>query len=212
MLFADNILRHIYNKMYRYAAILVNPSLCSPLYCICQPLFFTYLENQLLLLVVQIPIHSCPWFAIKSSHLAASPTPRHQLIKLHIYIDDINISHLVWYNYGWPHDAQDLGREKVKMKTVSEHCTEIRYYGWPHGVLDLERKVRWKLVQISAKKISEKGTNLQCSAPFQTNMWLFQIVRNIWWGQHIFHGFNRSADRSVHVFQYKAEKNVFKLP
>jgi hypothetical protein len=29
------------------------------------------------LLVVRIPIHSCPWFAINCSSLAASPTPRH---------------------------------------------------------------------------------------------------------------------------------------
>ncbi len=35
------------------------------------------MENQLLLLVMQIPIHSCPWFAITCSPLAASPTPRH---------------------------------------------------------------------------------------------------------------------------------------
>ncbi len=33
---------------------------------------FTYLENQLLLLVVQIPIHSSPWFAINCSPLAAN--------------------------------------------------------------------------------------------------------------------------------------------
>jgi hypothetical protein len=38
---------------------------------------FTYLENQLLLLMVRIPIHSCPWFSINCSPLAASPTPRH---------------------------------------------------------------------------------------------------------------------------------------
>ncbi len=40
-------------------------------------LLFTYLEILLLLLVVQIPIHSCPWFAINCSPLAASPTPRY---------------------------------------------------------------------------------------------------------------------------------------
>ncbi len=48
----------------------------SPLLCDLTSLF-TYLENRLLLLVVRIPIHSCPWFAINSSPLAASPTPRH---------------------------------------------------------------------------------------------------------------------------------------
>jgi hypothetical protein len=42
-----------------------------------QPLFFTYLEILLLLLVVRIHIHSCPWSAINCSPLAASPTPRH---------------------------------------------------------------------------------------------------------------------------------------
>jgi hypothetical protein len=42
-------------------------------------LLFTYLQILLLLLVVQIPIHSCPWFAINCSPLAASPTPRHPI-------------------------------------------------------------------------------------------------------------------------------------
>jgi hypothetical protein len=42
-----------------------------------QPLFFTYLELLLLLSVVRIPIHSCTWFAINCSPLAASPAPRH---------------------------------------------------------------------------------------------------------------------------------------
>jgi hypothetical protein len=46
-------------------------------FCTTQPLFFTYLEILLLLLVVRIPIHSCPWFAINCSPLAVSPTPRH---------------------------------------------------------------------------------------------------------------------------------------
>ncbi len=42
-------------------------------------LLFTYLDILLLLLVVHIPIHSCPWFAINYSPLAASPTPRHPI-------------------------------------------------------------------------------------------------------------------------------------
>ncbi len=40
-------------------------------------LLFTYLEILLLLLAARTPIHSCPWFAINCSLLAASPTPRH---------------------------------------------------------------------------------------------------------------------------------------
>jgi hypothetical protein len=51
-------------------------ALTCPLLYDLTPLF-TYLENQLLLLVVQIPIHSCPWFAINCSPLAASPTSRY---------------------------------------------------------------------------------------------------------------------------------------
>ncbi len=81
----------------------VNPTPCfplsrSPLY-LSTPLtvpLFTYLENQLFLLVVRIPIHSCPWFAINCSPLAASPTPRPPTDQVTIYINDINnISRLV---------------------------------------------------------------------------------------------------------------------
>jgi hypothetical protein len=49
-------------------------------------LLFTYLEILLLLLVVRMPIHSCPWLAINSSPLVVSPTPRHpieQVTNLH---------------------------------------------------------------------------------------------------------------------------------
>ncbi len=50
-------------------------SIC-PFLCNTTPLF-TYLEILLLLFVVQLPIHFCPWFAINCSPLAASPTPRY---------------------------------------------------------------------------------------------------------------------------------------
>jgi hypothetical protein len=100
MLFADNMQRHLY-RVYMCAACMLTPPFCfplpHPLLHLSTPLF-TYLENQLLLLVVRIPIHSCPWFAINCSPLAASPTPGTPQIKLHIYIDDINnISRLIWY-------------------------------------------------------------------------------------------------------------------
>jgi hypothetical protein len=42
-------------------------------------LLFTYLEILFLLLVVRIPIHSCPWIAVNCSPLAASSTPRHPI-------------------------------------------------------------------------------------------------------------------------------------
>jgi hypothetical protein len=48
------------------------------------------LEILLLLLVVRIPIHSCPWLAINCSPLATSPTQDTPQIKLHIYIGHIN--------------------------------------------------------------------------------------------------------------------------
>ncbi len=41
------------------------------------PSFFINLEILLLLLVVRMPIHSCPWLAINCSPLATSPTQRH---------------------------------------------------------------------------------------------------------------------------------------
>ncbi len=39
--------------------------------------FFHLLGEPASLLVMRIPIHSCPWLAINRSPLAASPTPRH---------------------------------------------------------------------------------------------------------------------------------------
>ncbi len=95
-------------QMHRYIAYndsLANPPPCFP-FCPNLPPFIWlipsfYLENQLLLCVVQIPIHSCPWFAINCSPLAASllhPLQGTPQIKLHIYIDDIsNISRPVWH-------------------------------------------------------------------------------------------------------------------
>jgi hypothetical protein len=44
--------------------------------CMNQP-FFLLTWRSALLLMVRIPIHSCPWLAINCFPLAASPTPRH---------------------------------------------------------------------------------------------------------------------------------------
>jgi hypothetical protein len=86
MLFADNVYeinmhRCIYTQQQRF---LVNPPPCfRP--CFILPLLrdptllFTYLEILLLLLMARIPIHSCPWFAINRSPIAAPPTPRHPI-------------------------------------------------------------------------------------------------------------------------------------
>ncbi len=65
------------------------------------PLFYL-LGDPAFLLVVWIPIHFCPWFAINCSHFAASPTPTHPDTphgsSYSTYIDDINsISRPVWY-------------------------------------------------------------------------------------------------------------------
>jgi hypothetical protein len=58
---------------------------------------FTYLEILLLLFMVRIPIHSCPWFAINCSPRAASPTPRYptdQVTYLHRRHQQHQPSHL----------------------------------------------------------------------------------------------------------------------
>jgi hypothetical protein len=71
--------------MHRYTAYnnsLANPPLTSRS-CVNLPLFiwpnpsFYLLGEPASLLVMRIPIHSYPWFAINCSPLAASPTPRH---------------------------------------------------------------------------------------------------------------------------------------
>jgi hypothetical protein len=104
MLFADKMQRYIYIKCTSMQQFQVNPSLCFPLpiipipFIFANPSFFTYLENQLLLLVVRIPIHSCPWFAINCSPLAASSTPRHhtdQVSYLHRRHQQHQLSHLI---------------------------------------------------------------------------------------------------------------------
>jgi hypothetical protein len=67
--------------------------------------FFTYLDKQLFLLVVQIPIHSCPWFAIKCSPLAASPAPRHptdQVTYLHRRHQQHQLSRLMQVSLQYP--------------------------------------------------------------------------------------------------------------
>jgi hypothetical protein len=104
VLFTDNMQRYVYVQDVQVCSssrltppfASRSPSSHSLLYL---PIpLFTYLENQLLLLVVRIPIHSCPWFVINCSPLAASPPQGTSL--LHIYIDNINnISRLVWYIY-----------------------------------------------------------------------------------------------------------------
>jgi hypothetical protein len=75
--------KHRYARIIYYSVTLemwlhINPAPCSslppPLYL--TPLF-THLENQFFLLVVRIPIHSCPWFAINCSPFAVSPTLTH---------------------------------------------------------------------------------------------------------------------------------------
>ncbi len=79
MLFADNMQWHIYIGCTCIQLLCQPHSLLlttRPLLHLSTPLF-TYLENQLFLLAVRIPIHSCPWFAINCSPLAAWPTPRH---------------------------------------------------------------------------------------------------------------------------------------
>jgi hypothetical protein len=104
MLFADNTQRHIYiyTRMHIYNGSFNHPTPLLPVLALTCPLLFdltplfTYLENQLLLLVVQIPIHSCPWFAINCSPLAASPTPRHptdQVTYLHRRHQQHRLSH-----------------------------------------------------------------------------------------------------------------------
>jgi hypothetical protein len=83
MLFTDNTRWHRYTQIYSIQRFFSQPTPLLPvLALICTLLYdltplFTYLENQLLLHVMRIPIQSCPWFAINCSPLAASPTPRH---------------------------------------------------------------------------------------------------------------------------------------
>ncbi len=73
---------HLHRHMYTRDHSLPTQPLLLSLTSACPFLYtptplFTYLEILLLLLMVQIPIHSCPWFAINCSPLAVSSTPRH---------------------------------------------------------------------------------------------------------------------------------------
>ncbi len=52
------------------------PLLETPFYLLGEPAF---------LLMVQIPIHSCPWFAINCSPFAASPTPMHPIDQVTVF-------------------------------------------------------------------------------------------------------------------------------
>ncbi len=84
------------------------PQFCSLLYGL-TPLF-TYLENQLLLLVMRISIHTCPWFAINCSPLAASPTPRHptdQVTYLHRWHQQRQPFRLTQYSCSFSRNPQE---------------------------------------------------------------------------------------------------------
>ncbi len=86
---------HDSKHMHRYISIQQFFSQSSPLLpalALILPPFiwlnpsFYLLGEPVLLLVMRIPIHSCPWFAINCSPLATSPTPRHptdQVTHLH---------------------------------------------------------------------------------------------------------------------------------
>ncbi len=65
------------------------PMLIPPLASYC-PLFllitpFYLLGEPAFLLVVRIPIHSCPWFAINCSPFATSPTPTQLIDQVTIF-------------------------------------------------------------------------------------------------------------------------------
>ncbi len=71
-------------RTYRYSAVLSQPLPLLPVphypipFVLANPPFYLLGEPAFFfLLVVRIPIHSCPRFAINCSPLAASPTPRH---------------------------------------------------------------------------------------------------------------------------------------
>jgi hypothetical protein len=62
--------------------------LATPYFC--YPLIFYLLGEPAFLLVVRMPIHSCPWFAINCPPFAASPTNTPHRSSYNIYIDNIN--------------------------------------------------------------------------------------------------------------------------
>ncbi len=81
-------------------APLANSPLCSPLcplpIALCnEPPFFTYLEIPFLMIVVRMPIHTCPWLVIDCPPLTPYlPLPSQRLpqFMLHVFRDYITTS------------------------------------------------------------------------------------------------------------------------
>jgi hypothetical protein len=111
LFFADNVYDiHMHRCMHTTMTIsgqliplLPALALSCPFHMV-QPFFLLLL----LLLMVRIPIHSCPWFAIDCLPLAASPTPRHpidQVTYLHRRHQQHELSHLTqlycWVGLGY---------------------------------------------------------------------------------------------------------------
>ncbi len=139
MLFADNICKiHTHRCAHTTTMISCQLTPWHPIPALF-PLFrdptllFTYLEILLLLLVVRIPIHSCPWFAINCSPLAALPTPRHpidQVTYLQRQHQQHQPSHLTQVEKIWRNYCRCLVRQKTaqilkKNKVSSTHCHQM---------------------------------------------------------------------------------------
>jgi hypothetical protein len=83
----------IYYSICTWDTARVNPAPCSllPALFTCHPLFmlptFYLLGEPAILLVVRIPIHSCPWFAMNCSPFATSPTLTHPIDQVTIFTE-----------------------------------------------------------------------------------------------------------------------------
>ncbi len=147
MIFADNIQQCTYAQIYVYAGSFNQPINLLPILALTCPFLydltslFTYLENQLLLLVVRIPIHSCPWFALNCSPLAISPTPRHpadQVTYLHRWHQQRRSSRPTQYALAIRDSVQDARvtlSERVKIFNCSQFL--LLHKSWISYIINL---------------------------------------------------------------------------
>ncbi len=137
----------------------VNPPPCFRL-CFILPLLheptllFTYLEILLLMLVAQIPIHSCPRFAVNCSPLAASPTPRHPMNKvtyLHRWHQQHQLScltQLFCLHVGlfcWTENVPFENRSLKQRVDHLERTIPVKIYIYQSTVCRGQNTLHWKL-------------------------------------------------------------------
>jgi hypothetical protein len=99
------VIQRSYITVFTHQVRFVPLAPCYPLFYLlplvpCYPLFYL-LGEPAFLLMVRIPIHSCPWFVINCPPFAASPTLPHPVDQVTIFTETTSTTSaiLIWHKY-----------------------------------------------------------------------------------------------------------------